>query len=139
MLTNGRSMRLSIAARAEDVAMARRAVRSFLIQHGVSMTVAEDVQMIASELVTNAVIHGRPGPIAVELELDAEVRLRVTNDGPAAAVPSVAEWQVAASSARSGRGLGIVRRLSDDCEVGGDGGRTTITVRRALPDAGGVS
>ncbi len=139
VLTNGRPLRLSIAARAEDIATARRAVCSFLIEHGVSMTLAEDMRLIASELVTNAVIHGRPGPIAVELELDHEVRLRVTNDGPPDAVPSVADWHLADSASRSGRGLGIVRRLSDDAEVDGDGEHTTVTVRRALPDAGGAS
>lgn len=129
-------MRLDVACRPDDVATARRAVGSFLLERGVSSTLADDLRLIVSELVTNAIIHGRPGPITVELELDHEIRLRVTNNGPAAMIPMVADWRVAGPQAYAGRGLGIVRRLSDDVVVGGDADRSTVALRRRVPDGG---
>lgn len=138
VLTDGGSMRLDVASRPEEVATARHAVASFLMERGVLSTFAEDVQLVTSELVTNAIIHGRSGPIAVELELDEEIRLRVTNHGSVRTIPPVEDWSVADPGARSGRGLGIVRRLSDEVDVVGDDSRSTIAVRRRLPDGGGA-
>jgi len=130
-------MRMDVASRTDEIAAARGAVASFLVAHRVSSSLVDDMQLVTSELVTNAVLHGRPGPIAVELNVDGDICLRVTNEGPVSLVPPVGDWRVADPPQRSGRGLGLVRRLSDDVDVGGDADRSIVTVRRRLPDGGG--
>ena len=52
---------LQLRARSADVSHARRAVAAYLADHGVSSTVIDDMELVTSELVTNAVVHGRRG------------------------------------------------------------------------------
>jgi anti-sigma regulatory factor (Ser/Thr protein kinase) len=80
----------------------------------------EPVTLAVSELVANAVRHGRP-PVALTLSRRrGQVRIEVHDEAPAAA----AERQHPDASAESGRGLLIVEELADDTgvrEVAGDG------------------
>ena len=88
---------------------ARRAVRDAL--GGVEQQMREDAELLASELVGNAVHHagGRTTIIVrVQLLAPSGVRLEVT-DG-AAAPP---ELHAAADGARAGRGLGVVDAVAD--------------------------
>jgi len=135
VLTDGASMRVDVLSHLEEVASVRRAVATFLLDRGVSSVLVDDVRLVTSELVTNAILHGYAGLISVELELDDEICLRVTNNGPMAALPPVAHWRRAEPTAAAGRGLGIVLRLSDHVVVNGDADHTTVTVRHRLPSA----
>ncbi len=117
--------------------MARGFVTDVLVARGVSSVVIDDMELVASELVTNAVIHGHPGLIQVTVEATDHVLIVVTNVGPATAIPPEEQWQPAPPMALSGRGLGIVRRLCDVVAVQQVGSRTVVTCRRHLPDGGG--
>lgn len=92
----------------------------------------DDVRLVASELITNALQHGRPGPIEVGVEVNPArgVTLCVRNVGPKAAIPPVTRWRLPSGLATSGRGLGIVRTLSDEVEVRGDDDHTEVRCRR---------
>jgi anti-sigma regulatory factor (Ser/Thr protein kinase) len=128
---------LDVLPRPQDVAAARHAVARFLTDHGVSSVVIDDVELVTSELVTNAVVHPEiSAPIHVEVEVGEGVVLAVSNVGSAAPIPDTADWRPAPPFALSGRGLGIVRRLSDAVAVTEADGRAVVTWTRRLPDGG---
>jgi anti-sigma regulatory factor (Ser/Thr protein kinase) len=132
---------LHVPTRTEHVAPTRRAVHDYLVAHAVPPPVADDVRLIASELVTNAIVHGRSaGAVGVEVAVavcaPAEVVLEVSNDGPVGRIPPVEDWAPAPALALGGRGLGIVRRVSDAVEVRGDERMATVVCRRRWQTGG---
>lgn len=76
--------------------------------------VLDDVTLIVSELVSNAVQHGRPDILLRILVAPFAVDVSVLDHGPA--VPSV-EVAPPTDTATSGRGLAIVNRLASDWGV----------------------
>ena len=93
-------------------AVARGAVRRLLSRwnlHGV----LEPVLLAVSELVTNALRHGRP-PVALRLERSGEGVTVDVHDGSKDLPAGAGE---AADSAESGRGLGIVEAVASDTGV----------------------
>lgn len=123
---------LRFPAHPEEIGPARHAVDEYLRARSVPGEIIEDLRLVTSELVTNGVVHGRPGWICVEVDLQRQIiRLRVTNDGPTAKIPPVSEWRPAPGLALSGRGLGIVRQLVDEVEVVGDQTAATVECSRA--------
>jgi anti-sigma regulatory factor (Ser/Thr protein kinase) len=129
---------LRLRADTADVPHARHEVATFLADRGVSSSVVDDIELVTSELVTNAVVHGRRGTIGVEVDAEGEIVVTVSNRGPSQAIPPIAEWRPGPPQARSGRGLGIVRRLCDAVAVLEIDDTTVVVCRRRLPDAGGV-
>jgi anti-sigma regulatory factor (Ser/Thr protein kinase) len=130
---------LIVAARAGDVAVARHAVGEHLSRHGVSSVVVDDLELIASELITNAIVHPPPMPdaaVLVRVEVSHQVVMTVANVGAAGAIPPVEAWVPAAPEAVAGRGLGIVRRLCDDVAVEQRGEFAVVSCHRHLPDGG---
>jgi anti-sigma regulatory factor (Ser/Thr protein kinase) len=125
----------------DEVAGARHAVVSFLTDHSVPSAVIDDLELLTSELVTNAVIHPDSSDdhtVHVEVETSDTVVIAVSNVGPSGAIPPVDEWRPAPPLAVSGRGLGIVRRLCDAVSVEQRGDLTVVTCHRRLPDGGGA-
>jgi anti-sigma regulatory factor (Ser/Thr protein kinase) len=128
---------LRLRALPADVSQARHEVAAFLAARGVSSMVVDDVELVTSELVTNAVVHGRRGSIGVEVDTESEIVVTVSNLGPAHLIPPIDEWRAVSPLAPSGRGLGIVRRLCDDVAVLEIDDTTVVVCRRRLPDASG--
>jgi two-component sensor histidine kinase len=91
-------------------AQARRAVHDFAV--AVSPSAARTAELLASELVTNAVTHGR-GSVRVVMEYDTD-GLAVTVSDEEPSPPVVSDGPV---SATSGRGLRLVDVLSSDWGV----------------------
>ena len=129
---------LRLRADAADISHARHEVAAYLSDRGVSSTVIDDMELVTSELVTNAVVHGREGTVGVEVDAEGEIVVTVSNRGPSQAIPPIAEWRPGPPQARSGRGLGIVRRLCDAVAVLEIDETTVVVCRRRLPDAGRV-
>jgi anti-sigma regulatory factor (Ser/Thr protein kinase) len=131
---------LEISAHAAEVAAARHAVAHHLRDHGVSSVVIDDIELVTSELVTNAIVHprptDRPNVVRLHVEVSDWIELSVANVGSAAAIPDVHEWNPVPPAAMSGRGLGIVRRLCDDVAVEQRGEHAVVSCRRHLPDGG---
>jgi len=129
----GDELAFRVAGSPDQVSYARHTVGQFLAARAVPAPVAQDVQLIASELVTNAMQHGAPGPIGIEVRVRSEldVTLTVANTGPVGALPPVSAWEPPAGLSVGGRGLGIVRRLSSDIEVLGDAHQATVVCRCA--------
>jgi len=133
-------LELEVGARARSVGDARHAVASFLEASAVPSVIVDDLALVTSELVTNALIHPIPSdhPIRLDVSVGGAVKLEVAHWGPLYALPPVAAWQPAPPTEPSGRGLGIVRRLCDDVAVRQDGGWTVISCDRRLPDQSGA-
>jgi anti-sigma regulatory factor (Ser/Thr protein kinase) len=123
-----------LEAEASQVAPARRFVRRMLADSADASTLA-DLQLIVSELFTNAVEHGVDGTVRLVIHDEPRfVGVTVQSRGPAPRVGDATEWQVAAPSAVSGRGLGIVRELADEVLVERDGDDLYVTARCATHD-----
>ncbi|HVT65629.1 MAG TPA: ATP-binding protein [Mycobacteriales bacterium] len=96
---------LTLVSSRQAPAEARRAVHDFAT--AVSPSTARTAELLASELVTNAVTHGR-GEVRLVMEYDSDgLAVTVTDDEPA--MPEVA---TASPAAQGGRGLRMVEVLS---------------------------
>ncbi len=95
-----------------SVAPARRRMREALIAAGLGGRVLEDAILVASELMSNAVLHARAlpdGMIAVGwCRTPSRVEIRVTDGGSGTPV----EARRVANTSISGRGLRIVERVA---------------------------
>jgi anti-sigma regulatory factor (Ser/Thr protein kinase) len=123
---------LTIGSDAQEISAARRFVRE-RVDGRVPPDVSSSLQLIVSELVSNAVEHNDARTITVEVDCRPEDAVVVVRGGGTAAdVGPAAGWQVAPSSALSGRGLGIVRELADEIVVDEHDGELVITARVAF-------
>ncbi|GAA3039062.1 ATP-binding protein [Streptomyces glomeratus] len=100
------------------VSAVRRRVRAVLTTLQLPADAAENVLLVASELLTNALVHALP-PATLRLSRvlvdgDAAVRVEVTDKGPAR--PSGIPGRPVDPD-EHGRGLGIVTTLSARCGV----------------------
>jgi len=115
---------------ADQLAGVRRRLGEWLEGAGVPESLGADIVLVASEACTNCVEHayrGRAdGTILVESEaVDREIRLRVVDSG---------SWkQPAAHPGNSGRGLLLMRAISDSMEVHGTADGTTVEANFRLP------
>ncbi|WP_267242110.1 ATP-binding protein [Streptomyces sp. PR69] len=96
----------------------RRRIRAVLADWRLPAEAAEDVLLLASELLANAIVHALP-PATLRLsrvwaDRRRAVRVEVTDRGPAAPAGLPAP---AADPDEHGRGLGIVTALSARCGV----------------------
>jgi anti-sigma regulatory factor (Ser/Thr protein kinase) len=127
------ALELPIPARPSEVGQARRAVRSELVRFGLDREHADVAQLVVSELVMNAVLHGRE-PIMLRVSVDREVTVvEVRDDGDV--------FTPVHLGAESGRGLALVQALALDWgTVAAEGGGKTVWAsishapRDATPD-----
>ncbi|WP_330289719.1 ATP-binding protein [Streptomyces sp. NBC_00576] len=109
----------------EEISRARRWTRDIL--HGSPL--ADDAELIVSELSTNAVLHTASGLEAgsfhLALAVSAQViALSVTDDGGTGTAPKV---EHRGQEAEHGRGLGMVSTLAHRVVVHGSQGGYTVT------------
>lgn len=117
------------------VRTARQFVRSMLADH-TTLEICNDLMLGTSELVTNAVEYGTGSAIQVTVRVaDGRAAVTVTSAGGSDAIGSTTDWHVAGADARSGRGLGIVRAVSDEVSVNDSDGAVSITITRAITRA----
>lgn len=103
--------------------MGRRFVTSVLAGWGINGSSVERAQLLVSELVSNAVLHGN-GPIRVEVrEIDGgrSVRVEVCNQGR-----GQPRMRHAAPEDLSGRGLQLVDELSREWGSSTVDGETSV-------------
>ncbi|GGV72146.1 hypothetical protein GCM10010277_84700 [Streptomyces longisporoflavus] len=102
-----------------------------LADWGVCETIRADLQLIVSELATNAVTYTRSCEITLEITLtDDEAAVSVADHGPHRHLHA----RHAAPDAESGRGLLIVQSLASRWDQSGDdAGGTTVHAAITLP------
>ena len=117
----------------DAVPFAAGAARSFvgttLRDGGAPSHVVDDFRLVISELVANLVEHGDGAGFEVCVDLAGERWMVVVECTVAAAGPSLPDlhaWEVADPDRATGRGLGIVRALTDHVSVTTSDGRLTI-------------
>ena len=124
-------------AATSQVAVARRFVRQ-AVAGLVPDEVAADLQLIVSELFTNAVQYGMSPSVSVTVEVGPdEAGVTVDSGSPAPDVGPIQSWRLASEDEISGRGLGIVRRLADVVRVERDTHRFAVAARRTFPPVSG--
>lgn len=106
---------IRFAAVLADVARCRDAVRAFVNRHDAESEIADDLQLVVSELVTNVIQHTdvSSGIVAVTAEPDRFVIEVSAADG----VPDPAGRTLPPATATSGRGLLLVRAVTDDFAI----------------------
>ena len=108
---NARDARLTLDADASSVSTARRFLRRTLEAWG-SSSMTDTATLLASELVTNAILHARCAPDVV-IRLDGP-RLRVEVHDTSHVAPARKQYGLYAAT---GRGIGLVDELSADWGV----------------------
>lgn len=123
---------LSLRASPTQVVAARRFVRRSL-GDSIPASVSRDLQLIMSELFTNAVLFGTGPRVRVTVSRTANFAgVSVDSPGRAQEVGSITEWRVAEPEAIVGRGLGIVRQLADEIAVERGDDHFAVTARRQI-------
>ncbi|MDD4868339.1 MAG: SpoIIE family protein phosphatase, partial [Mycobacterium sp.] len=123
-------LRLETPAIANQLAVARRRLTEWLRGAVTAEELRGDIVLVASEACTNCVQHayrGRDvGTMRLEAEfVDHEIRLRISDCG---------SWRApAANPGNSGRGLLLIRALSDSMEIDSTGSGTTVAVTFRIP------
>ena len=113
-----RRLVLSIPSKLQYLSWARRATEASTRSFELSPTKQLDVTLVASELVTNAIEHGAGGRVHLEIRSDAESVEVTASNVIGDRLPGPPEnWSLPEPTARSGRGLAIVRRLCDSVDV----------------------
>lgn len=111
----------------------RRALVAWLQELGSSRAVIEDVKLVATELISNAIRHADPiqnAGLLVRWQADGEeLVLSVTDGGSVTSAPHTVE---AGPDAESGRGLSIVEELCLSWKIVYPHGLTDVSVRMAL-------
>jgi anti-sigma regulatory factor (Ser/Thr protein kinase) len=127
-VTPGAAVHTTVGRHPTAARRARIWARTTLCAWDVGGQAAADVELVVSELVTNALVHGR-GRIRVDLAVTAagELRVEVHDAGPAAPVHPAIE------QATGGRGLAITRSLATGC--GWDAAPDRSTAWATLPHA----
>jgi len=108
---------MHVRAEAASAAAVRAGLTADLAAHGLSADARNDVALVATELITNAIQHGQPLPsdeLAVEWSTEGEdVLIRVT-DGGGSSHPRLMS---SGPDDTSGRGLAIVHSLASSWGV----------------------
>ncbi|MFF3404536.1 ATP-binding protein [Streptomyces sp. NPDC002659] len=97
--------------RPESAGTARRITRCALGAWGIDEDTTDQVLLVVSELVTNAVEHALP-PVALHLDLpsgDGTIHVEVDDGGPAA---EEGAWTASCGAEEHGRGSGIIDFLT---------------------------
>ena len=120
-MTSG-TVRLSIPARAEWVAVARLAIAAVASRQRFSVDEIEDIKLAIAESCTNAIQHGTPdGSIEIECELrDEELAVRVRDRGIGPPLSTVNEERIGETGRTEELGVFLIRALMDMVEYTSD-------------------
>src|SRR6476660_7577276 len=104
---------MHVRAEAASAAAVRAGLTADLAARGLSADARNDVALVATELITNAIQHGQPLPsdeLAVEWSTEGEdVLIRVTDGGGSSHHPRLMS---SGPDDTNGRGLAIVHSLA---------------------------
>jgi anti-sigma regulatory factor (Ser/Thr protein kinase) len=108
-------------------APAREFVADRAAAAGLPVTLVDDLRVAATEIITNAILHGRRPHWIHVWTTDAELLCEVQDDGPGVGSPMTG-FLLPDVEAPSGRGVWIARQLCERLEI--DGARVRLHVRR---------
>jgi anti-sigma regulatory factor (Ser/Thr protein kinase) len=115
-----------------SVRTARKRIATDLVRRGIAQPIIDDVVLVLSEILSNALKHARPlagGYVRINWHFDGlgKLRLEVTDGGgPTRPDPAKPMVGLQSLSAHGGRGLGIIAALSDAWGVRDSDHDTTV-------------
>lgn len=121
--------RRTFAGQNTSIGEARRFVRDVAAQVVDGADVGGDIELAVSELVTNAVEYGGEEPVTVAVELTADpptVTISVRSVRTPSSIADPSTWAGPLPAVRTGRGLAIVRSISDHVSVDADESSVTV-------------
>lgn len=117
---------LSLDARPRHVATARRVTSAVLDEAGVTdHDTIGTVQLVVSEIVTNAIVHGNAGSVSLRLTCDGTREVRIEVDDHSTGTPEVRD---PGPDDEGGRGLRLVAYLAREWGRKGTCTWCTVTV-----------
>jgi anti-sigma regulatory factor (Ser/Thr protein kinase) len=120
---------LHLLADTKQIAIARSFVRETLGRWGLDIP-AEEMEVVASELVTNAIVHGDGGVDVTVLRVPGRLRIEVVDEGFG---PEPIQVRHPSTTGRGGLGLRIVEGMSDAWGADRRPGHTRVWMERRLP------
>jgi serine/threonine-protein kinase RsbW len=124
----GRSVRLTIPAKAEYITLGRLALTGLARMRDLPSDTLGDLKLALTEACSNSVRHAYPGgegvvEISYELHADRLV-IEVSDDGAGFDPTESVGDDSGDELAEGGLGIAIIRSIADDVEIGaGEGGR----------------
>ena len=105
----------------------RQAAAEVLDLAGAESDLRCDLELAVSELVTNAIEHGLEKPVTVIVAATADtVVVSVRSARTPAGIADPSTWESPLPTVRTGRGLAIVRSISDEVAVDADDATVTV-------------
>ena len=105
----------------------REAAAEVLDLAGPESDLQDDLELAVSELVTNAIEHGLQEPVTVIVVATADtVVVSVRSVRTPAGIADPSTWASPLPTVRTGRGLAIVRSISDEVAVDADDATVTV-------------
>jgi serine/threonine-protein kinase RsbW len=123
MDADDRSVRLTIPAKAEYIALGRLALTAIVRVRPVSEETLTDLKLALTEACTNSVRHayqeGRKGVVEIVYHLEPDrLVVEVTDDGEGFS-PDEIEGRGNGDLSEGGLGIAIIRAVADEVEIGG--------------------
>ncbi len=140
---NSNWMRLELAARSENVGLARVSVAAFAAEAGFTLTQVDEIKIIISEAVSNVVLHAYPGcsegTVVIEARISGDMlRVRVRDEGVGMEdVERARRTSFSTLDGRMGMGFTFIASFSDRLDIEsspGEGTAVIVDVHRASSD-----
>lgn len=120
-------LQLELPPRADELAAARGALRSWLAVSGVDTPTARDIVLAANEALANAVEHGSTSPNSI-VTLHAEA----VGGSIVVDVRDRGRWLEREPEPHRGRGLPVMRAVIDEVDIDPGGNGTTVRLRHRI-------
>jgi serine/threonine-protein kinase RsbW len=122
MGSHGRSVRLTIPAKAEYITLGRLALTAIARVRPLSDEILSDLKLALTEACTNSVRHaydaGREGTVEIVYELEPDrLVVEVTDDGQGFE-PGELDGAGNGDLSEGGLGIAIIRAVADEVEIG---------------------
>ncbi|MBI2300584.1 MAG: ATP-binding protein [Armatimonadetes bacterium] len=135
MTGSGEPLRLAIASRLDALGGVRAQAKALALDHGFDPQAAEDFALCVHEAVSNAIVHGNREDEQQAVEVciepdDGGLRATVRNGGPGFDVAAAMAGGTEVGDRPRGRGMQIIRTLSDESEWTDRGRRLSFLKRR---------
>lgn len=111
----GERIAVELTGDAKEIPAIRAAIRTLADRTGFSAR-ASDLVLALDELVANAREHGKP-PIAVRAWYDGRLIMTVSDAGPGFDLPSIVRVHPPVMLGQRGRGLWIIRQVTDHLSI----------------------
>jgi serine/threonine-protein kinase RsbW len=121
MANNGRSIRLTIPAKAEYITLGRLALSALARVRPLTEETLSDLKLALTEACTNSVRHayrdGRVGVVEIVYRLEPDrLEVEVTDEGDGFSLEEIALQE--GELTEGGLGIAIIRAVTDDVEFG---------------------